>query len=260
VFLQGSEPNSADGLYRAVQINRETGHIATVFTPPDMLEEGVFLAVPEFARDWAKAAGKNLPPTDYDSIQAGAASNTVKIIQPELFSLVSGKVIIRGTAGGDGFQSFRLQVGEGLNPQQWLEIAGGTSPVSDGQLGEWDTTGKNGLFAIRLVVVHKDNRIETALSQVTVDNLPPVVTIINPQEKAAVSGAKPVFMQAEISDTSGISLVKWQIDDKPVGDGTQAPYIFEWNQPIRGSHTLTVIATDKAGNQGTSQPQPFVVE
>ena len=34
VFLQGSEPNSSDDLYRAVQINRETGRIATVFTPP----------------------------------------------------------------------------------------------------------------------------------------------------------------------------------------------------------------------------------
>ena len=59
VFLQGSEPNSIDDLYRAVQINRETGRIATVFTPPGLLEEGVFLAVPDFAREWAHAVGKN---------------------------------------------------------------------------------------------------------------------------------------------------------------------------------------------------------
>jgi membrane peptidoglycan carboxypeptidase len=260
VFLQGSEPNSADDLYKSVGINRETGHIATVFTPPDMLEEGVFLAVPEFARDWARAAGKNLPPTDYDTIQAGAVLPTVKIDKPVLFSLVSGKVIISGTAGGDGFQNFRLQVGEGLNPQQWFEIAQGNIPILDGQLGEWDTTGKNGLYAIRLLVVRVDNRVETALSQVTVDNLQPVINIISPQENTAVSGAKPVFMQAEISDSSGIARVEWQIDSNPVGESKQAPYIFEWNKPVRGSHTLTVTATDAANNQGTSKTLTFFVE
>ncbi|MEI8131772.1 MAG: Ig-like domain-containing protein, partial [Leptolinea sp.] len=260
VFLQGSEPNSGDDLFRAVQINRETGRIATVFTPPGMLEEGVFLAVPEFARDWARAAGKNLPPTDYDTIQAGITSTTVRIDQPVLFSLVSGKVIIRGSAGGDGFQNYRLQVGEGLNPQQWLEIAQGNIPILDSQLGEWDTSGKNGLFAIRLLVVRIDNRIETALSQVTVDSLPPVANIISPQENMAVSGAKPVFMQAEISDTSAITRVEWQIDGKSVGEGKQAPFTFEWDKPIRGSHTLTITATDAAGNQGKSAPLTFIVE
>jgi hypothetical protein len=260
VFLQASEPNSGDDLYKAVQINRETGRIATVFTPPGMLEEGVFLSVPDFARDWARAAGKNLPPTDYDTIQAGILSPGVKIDSPALFSLVSGKVVIHGTAAGEGFKNYRLQVGEGLNPQQWIEIAQGNIPISDGQLGEWETGGKNGLFAIRLLVVRDDNRVETALSQVTVDSLPPQVSLITPPEGTAVSGAKPVFMQVDISDTSGISQVQWQIDGKPLGESKQAPFTYEWDKPMRGSHTLTVIATDKAGNQGGLGPAQFIVE
>ncbi len=40
VFLQGSEPTTADDLYRTVQINRETGHIATVFTHRDSSKIG----------------------------------------------------------------------------------------------------------------------------------------------------------------------------------------------------------------------------
>jgi membrane peptidoglycan carboxypeptidase len=260
VFLQGSEPNSPDDLYRSVQINRETGRIATVFTPPGMLEEGVFLSVPDFARDWARAVGKNLPPTDYDTIQSGVVSTKVIISQPDLFSLVSGKVVIRGTAGGEGFQNYRLQVGEGLNPLQWVEIAQGSIPIPDGQLGEWDTTGKNGLFAIRLQVVGAGNRLETALSQVTVDNLPPVITIISPQEGAAVSGAISVFMQADVNDTSPVTSVTWEIDGKPAGESRQAPYTYEWTQPLRGNHSLVVKATDAAGNQGISTPIKFVVE
>ena len=112
VFLQGSEPTTVDDLYRTVQINRETGNIATVFTPPGLVEDGVFLSVPENAREWARAAGKAIPPTTYDTIQSAMASATVKIDKPALFSLVNGKVAIRGTAAGDEFKNFRLQVGE----------------------------------------------------------------------------------------------------------------------------------------------------
>ena len=158
------------------------------------------------------------------------------------------------------FKNYRLQVGEGLNPQQWVEISKGSSPDFGWSTGRMGYDGKNGLFAIRLLVVRDDNHVETALSQVTVDNLPPVIDIISPQEGAAVSGAKSVFMQVGISDTSGISSVQWQIDGIQVGEGKQAPFTFEWTQPVRGNHTLTVSATDTAGNQGLSKPLKFIVE
>ncbi len=199
-------------------------------------------------------------PTDYDTIQSAAASSTVKIDQPALFSLVNGTVAIRGTAAGDGFQSFRLQIGEGLNPKEWVEIVQNTIPILDSQLGEWDTSGKNGLFAIRLLVLRDDNRIETALSQVTVDSIPPLASILNPQEGVSVSGVKPVFLQADVSDTSGINRVEWQIDGKPIGESQQIPYTFEWTAPLRGTHKLTVTATDAAGNLTVSTPLTFIVE
>ncbi len=260
VFLHGSEPTTADDLYRTVQINRETGNIATVFTLPGLVEDGVFLSIPENAKEWARAAGIALPPTDYDTIQAGTALAEVKIDQPALFSQVSGKVKIRGTAAGEGFKNFRLQIGEGLNPKDWEQIAENTIPILDSQLAEWDTTGKNGLFAIRLVVVRDDNTLQTALSQVTVDNTPPVINILNPQEGISVSGVRPVFMQADVTDASGITKVEWQVDGKPVGESTQAPYTFEWDTPQRGNQTLTVTAIDGAGNRAESTPRMFVVE
>ena len=40
----------------------------------------------------------------------------------------------------------------------------------DGVLTEWDTRGLNGLYAVQLVVVRTDQRVETAVTQVTVSN------------------------------------------------------------------------------------------
>jgi hypothetical protein len=40
-------------------------------------------------------------------------------------------------------------------------------------LAEWDTSGFNGLYAIQLVVVRSDQRVEIAVTQVTVNNPQP---------------------------------------------------------------------------------------
>lgn len=260
VFLDGSEPTTPDDLYRTVQINRETGKIATVFTSPGLVDNAVFLSIPEKANEWARAAGKVVPPTDYDTIQTSVSSPTAKIDHPALFSLVNGKVSIQGTADGDKFQNYRLQVGKGLNPDKWVEITENTMPVTSGELGVWDTTGLDGLYAIRLLLVRSDNRLETALSQVTIDGTPPVVTIVNPQPGASVSGSIPIFLQAEITDSSTISKVEWIIDGKPAGESQQAPFTFTLENPTRGSHSLTVAATDAAGNRSISAPVTFNVE
>jgi hypothetical protein len=44
------------------------------------------------------------------------------------------------------------------------------SPVNEGALAEWDTSGLNGLYALQLLVVHSDNSITTATVMVTVKN------------------------------------------------------------------------------------------
>lgn len=169
VFLNGSEPTQPDNLYRAIPINRETGYLATVFTPPELVEERVFLAVPAEARAWAESAGIAIPPDTYDAIQPAPVNADVHITSPAMFAEVSGKVTIIGTAGGDGFQYYRMQAGKGLNPQEWTLIGKDvTAPVSEGVLAEWDTTGLNGLYAVQLLVVYADERVETATIQVTI--------------------------------------------------------------------------------------------
>ena len=169
IFLSGNEPSQSDTLFRKVAVNRETGLLATVFTPAQLVEQKVFMVVPEAAREWAQAANIPAAPASYDAIQMPPVNPNVTISSPDMFAAVSGEVQIRGTALAADFASYRLLVGRGLNPQEWIAV--GTEsidPVQNGLLATWDTTGLSGLYAIQLQVVHSDQRVDTAVIQVTV--------------------------------------------------------------------------------------------
>ncbi|MDP1714784.1 MAG: transglycosylase domain-containing protein [Anaerolineales bacterium] len=169
VFLEGSEPIQADNMYRQFSVNRETGLLATVFTPPELIDTRVYMLVPESARDWALNAGLDVPPTSYDAIQSPPVNAVANITSPQLFADVNGMVQIIGTASGDEFSYYRVQVGKGLNPQEWIQLGGDvTTPVERGVLVEWDTKGLSGLYAVQLVVVREDQVVDTAVIQVTI--------------------------------------------------------------------------------------------
>ncbi len=169
VFLSGNEPTQSDTLYRTYTINRETGLLATVFTPPDLVVDQPFMIVPPEAQEWAKSAGIPVAPTSYDAIQAPPIDPNVHISSPALFSDVTGKVQFRGTASGPDFDHYRILVGQGLNPQAWIQVGSDSSTrIEDGLLGTWDTTGLSGLYAVELQVIRTDQQIVTAITQLTV--------------------------------------------------------------------------------------------
>jgi membrane peptidoglycan carboxypeptidase len=168
VFLNGNEPVQADNMYRKYAVNRETGLLATVFTLPQLIEDRVYLVVPSEARSWAEGAGLAIPPTNYDVIQAPPFDENVNITSPDLFSEVNGKVQIKGTAAGNDFVSYRVLAGQGLNPQEWIQVGESNTPITNDVLAEWDTSSLNGLYAIQLQVVRTDQKVDTAIIQVTV--------------------------------------------------------------------------------------------
>ncbi|HET9588626.1 MAG TPA: transglycosylase domain-containing protein [Anaerolineales bacterium] len=170
VFLNGNEPIQPDNMYRRYAVNRETGLLATVFTLPQLIEERIYLVVPSDARSWAESAGLEIPPATYDVIQAPTFNPDVNITSPELFTEVSGEVRIEGTAAGEDFVSYRVLVGQGLNPQEWIEVAEGNQTVTDGLLAEWDTSEMSGLYAVQLQVIRTDQRVDTVVIQVTVNH------------------------------------------------------------------------------------------
>ena len=171
VFLSGNEPAQSDNLFRMYEVNGETGYLATVFTPPQLIEDKVFIIVPVEALDWAKSANIPLPPTAYDAIQASQINPDVNITAPGMFADLSGQVKFKGTASGADFDHYRILVGQGLNPREWVQVSSdSTTPVENGILGTWDTSGLSGLYAVQLQVVRTYQRVDTAVIQVTINN------------------------------------------------------------------------------------------
>lgn len=250
VFLSGQEPTQTDTLYRSYEINRETGRLATVFTPRELIEEKVFLLVPPEASAWAQDAGIPTPPESYDVIAAPEPNDDARITTPEMFSIHQGEIVVRGSATGEDFVSYRLQVGQGLNPETWLAITEDvTAPVEESKLGTWDASDLNGLYALQLIVLREDQKIDTDTIQLTIDNQAPEVTIVYPQDEQTLSrSAHPtITFQVQIQENLDLEEVSYFIDDEAIGSQDQAPFAYSW-QASPGEHILRVEAVDRAGN------------
>ncbi len=81
---------------------------------------------------------------------------------------------------------------------------------------------------------------------------PPKVNITNPANAATVFGT--VAAKANVSADIKIASVTWKIDGQQVASTNAAPYTYDLNTDnfSMGSHTLTAVATDIAGNIGTA--------
>jgi len=92
------------------------------------------------------------------------------------------------------------------------------------------------------------------------DNTPPTVSITSPASGATVSGT--INVTASASDNQGVAGVQFQLDGvNGGGEDTTAPYSISWNttSASNGSHTLTAVARDAAGNRTTSNPVTITV-
>ena len=69
-------------------------------------------------------------------------------------------------------------------------------------------------------------------------------------------------MTANASDNVGVTGVQFRLDGANLGaEDTAAPYSISWNTTLvtSGSHTLTAVARDAAGNTATSGPVTVTV-
>ena len=92
------------------------------------------------------------------------------------------------------------------------------------------------------------------------DNSPPTVSITSPAAGSTVSGV--VTVTANASDNKGVAGVQFKLYGVNGGaEDTAAPYSISWdtNGTPNGSHTLTAVARDAAGNQTTSAPVTVTV-
>ncbi|QEH37847.1 Copper resistance protein CopC [Aquisphaera giovannonii] len=124
----------------------------------------------------------------------------------------------------------------------------------------WDTRKvPNGTYVISAIVEDSAGN-STRLGNVSVtvsnaaDTTPPTVSITTPYG-GLVSGA--IVTNAVAADNMGLAGVQFQLDGVNIGPFvTSAPYRLAWNTSgvQDGTHTLTAVARDLAGNATTSAP------
>jgi len=85
------------------------------------------------------------------------------------------------------------------------------------------------------------------------DTTPPTVAITTPTAGATVSGT--ITVTANASDNVGVVDVLFRLDGALLGEATTPPYSTSWNtvSGTNGSHGLSAVARDAAGNLATDQ-------
>lgn len=84
------------------------------------------------------------------------------------------------------------------------------------------------------------------------DTSAPAVTITSPMQGSILTRGT-ITVNASATDSNGVASVSFHVDGKLLGSDTSAPYSMKWNarKAAVGNHTISVTATDSAGNTST---------
>ncbi|MCA9971262.1 MAG: transglycosylase domain-containing protein [Anaerolineales bacterium] len=255
-FIPGTQPTLYDNLFQEFAINRENGRLATLYTPPELIERRIYRIYPEAAADWVRENEIEQPPTEYDTISVPPPGGSIALSAPRPFAYVQGRLTISGTVAIDGFAYYRLAYFEGLTPTELRTIADNVAePVANGPLGTWDVQNLNGLVTLLLTVVRQDGSFEEVSLPLTVDNTPPTAEILFPLPNQQIfTDEEWVIVQAQAVDDLSLARVEFYVDGAgvPFAISTVPPFTEKW--PIRGPgcHRFRVVAVDAAGNETES--------
>ncbi len=262
IFRTGTEPTRYDNVYQPFMVNRETGLLATAYTPPDQAEERIYMILPPEAADWVRESGIEQPPTEYDTLHTPSIFGNVAIITPEPYGYVSGVVEITGNATDEDFQLYRLDYGEGLNPTRWLQIGQTHSePRYNTLLETWDVRTMDGLYSLRLTLLRGDQTFQEFVTQVTVDNVAPRVQLLYPHDGQQYTlDDEFVTIQPLAEDNLSMARVEFYVDNALIATSTIPPFNERWMIATPGRHVIYVTAFDSAGNSTISNRISVTVE
>jgi penicillin-binding protein 1C len=264
LFIKGTEPTQHDNIWQAFRIFAPNGRLATAFDPPDQVKTEVFPVYPPEAQDWVKENNIPQPPTEFDTTYAAStAGGDLALLSPAPYSYVHGAVNVVGNAKIPDLKEWQVAVGQGLDPAQWLTIGNGSSPVDNGTLATWNTTD-DGLYTVQLTGVDHGGTPHTSTAQITVDNKPPTVDIINPwdDKQYLMEDDEWVSIDADAHDNLSMGHVDFYLDGLKIGSSEVAPFSLKWNismtdslsRTLESSTTVpyTFTVTDDQGNPITS--------
>ncbi len=194
-------------------------------------------------RVWAKDGLDNAGTTTPLAYTVGDdVDPTGEIVSPSTDSLHSGTIEITVTGQDTNFDRMELYVDDDLK-DTWT-----TSGLQGYTLDT--TTYADGSHMVRLLIYDQaGNSVETTIT-VTLDNTRPTVSITSPEQDAELLGI--VNIDFDVSDTH-LNKIYLQIDEALLEITDSSTFDWDTTEVADGSHTLTVMVTDKAGNQEEAQ-------
>ena len=290
LFIPGSEPTQQSTMVQLFPINKETGKLALPGTPPELVETRPMYIFPPQAQDWYAALSEEekakLPqaPADFDTRFGGLVSSAeVAIIYPPSGGYVSpllptfdpnappdpntsqplpatppGIVQIRGNARGDAWAAYRVMFAPGWAPgaEQWIQI-GPDHPeqVVGGVLENWDITGlPPGPYSLKLTRIGSDGSYTDFISQVTIDNTPPTLRLLQPTDNEVfrLKQDEWVPLVTDVRDDYALSKVEFYANGQLFEVRTVAPFTARWMLQEAGDFEFYAVAYDAAGNRTES--------
>ena len=181
------------------------------------------------------SGGDSIPPTL--AITSPTSSAT--------YTTTGSSVTLQGTASDN----------VGVNQVTWVNSRGGSGTASG--TSNWTAAGVGlQLGSNTVTVTARDGAGNTAMATLAVtlsDTAPPTVAVTTPVAGGTVAGA--VSVSGRATDNVGVAGVQFKLDGVSLGpEVTVAPYAVTWNTGTTadGSHVLTAVARDTAGNTATA--------
>ena len=203
----------------------------------------------------ARDAAGNTTTATAVTVTVDNAPPTVSMTAPADGGSVAGTVAVSATASDNvGVVGVQFKL-DGAN-------LGAEDTVGPYTLNWTTTTASNGNHVLTAVARDAAGNTTTATAvTVMVDNVSPIVAMTAPADGASVAGT--VAVSATASDTvGGVVGVQFKLDGANLGaESTVGPYTVNWTTTTasNGSHSLTAVARDAAGNSTTATPVTVTV-
>src|SRR5262249_47347348 len=243
--ISGSAPNAANKVGTS--------------TVPSFIDTGVAPGSYFYVVTAQDAAGNISGPSNEAlvTVQRDTTPPTIEWTAPADLSTVSGSIVVSASAADDvGVAGVRFWL-----DGRALAAEDPTAPYS----ATWDTTtapdGDHTLIAIASDATGNQAYAEITVKvanapappPVVTDTTPPVVVMTAPAAQS--TGGGTVTVSSTATDDVGVAGVRFLLDGAALGsEVTTPPYALAWDttSAIGGSHTLSAIARDAAGNTTTS--------
>ncbi|MFH1532228.1 MAG: Ig-like domain-containing protein, partial [Pseudomonadota bacterium] len=181
----------------------------------------------------------------------GDCPPTVDIGAPEAGAVVRGMVEVKATAGDDdAVVKVRFLVDGGLL-------------LEDGQVpykADWDTTEfDDGPHTLEVTAWDTTDKTAGAQIEVVVDNTPPEITFLTPEE--GVIQHDEILLSADATDNLTMDRVEFSVDGEAPGPVPEAPWdlVYDGSALVAGIHVVEATAFDAAGNE-TSVTREILVD